>query len=153
MCGGFKPSRKFAVAKDEQISREMARLARLEQNQIYSWPLSTGIEQRVFAGHARIENLDSVWNNKIDRHVRIEAESFGERDTVGGSMKLKDFSMPEGKAIHGIILKTGDLRIVTRPAVGEEAKVHNRAPHLVNIEGSNDPIIVDNGYQRTIIQI
>jgi hypothetical protein len=133
VCGGFKPSRKFAIAKEDQVAAEMARLSNLKQGWTYTWPLSTGLEKKLFGGHCRIENLDSVWSGKIDRHVAIEASEFNERDTIGGSNQLKPFPVPSDKAIHGVVLKTGELRIVTKQAQGDVLKVHHRQPDFMEI--------------------
>ena len=131
MCGGFRPSRQFAVAKDEQIARELKRLASLKQGFPYLFPLSGGLEKKIFGGHCRIENIDTVWAGKIERHVKIEADSYSERDTIGGSGELKPFAMLAGKSIHGVILNNGELRIVTKQAQGDILKVHHRMPDLI----------------------
>lgn len=132
MCGGLKDSDRTKRAKDAQIEAEMKRLAVLKQGWTYTWPLSSGYEKKLFGGHCRIENLDTVWTGKIDRHVKIEASQFSERDTIGGSGELKPFSIPFGKAIHAVIVNN-ELRIVTQQSIGEVMKVHHRMPHLVNI--------------------
>ena len=134
MCGGMKISRTVANKKDEQIAKEMLRLARLKAGWTYTWPLSTGPEKHLFTGHARRENLDTVWNGKIARHVKIQAESFMERNTKGGNYnEMKVFSVPKGKGIHGIITKSEELRIVTQPAQGAVAEVHHRCPNWVDL--------------------
>jgi hypothetical protein len=132
MCGGLKDSDKTKRAKDAQIAAEMKRLVTLRQGWVYTWPLASGYEKRLFGGHCRIENLDSVWNGKIEKHVKIEASQFSERDTIGGSKELKPFSIPDNKAIHAVIVNN-ELRIVTQPSIGEVMKVHHRMPHLVDL--------------------
>jgi hypothetical protein len=127
----MRPSRQFAVTKDEQIAREMARLAKLQQGFPYHFPLDTGIVKAVFGGYCRIENLDSIWAGKIERHIKIAADSFSERDTVGGTHELKPFAVPDGRFIHGVELKNGEIRIVTRQAQGDVLKVHHRMPDLI----------------------
>jgi hypothetical protein len=132
MCGGFKPSRKWLRSKEDEISRELDRLSNLKQGSSYVWPLATGHERFTFEGHVRSENLDSVWTGKISRHVKVLADSFSERDTVGGSRKLIPFPVPPGSAIHGVITNEGKLRIVTQEATGEVRSVHHRMPHWVS---------------------
>ena len=132
MCGGLSDSQKYWRSKNAQIESEMKRLSRLVQGYTYNWPLSTGLEKHKFGGHCRSENLESVWNGKIERHVKIEASEFYERDTIGGSMELRSFSVPADKRIHGVIT-SGELRIVTVPANEAVRKIHNRMPELINI--------------------
>lgn len=131
MCGGLKDSQKTKRAKDAQIAAEMKRLEKIKQGWTYSWPLTTGVEKFRFGGHARIENIDLKWNGKIERHVKIEASEFLERDTVSGSGKLRPFPIPPHRCIHGIITKQNELRIVTQPADKEVSKVHDRMPRLI----------------------
>ena len=132
MCGGFKPSRKFAVAKDEQIAREMARIAKLRNGFSYSWPLTSGLARYTFGSHARSETLDNTWGSRIEKHVKIEAETFSERNTKDGSYKFQAFNMPRGKYIHAVILTGGELRIVTKQSEGNVKDVHHRMPEMID---------------------
>ena len=135
MCGGFKASRQFIVGKEEAEARKYQRLAELRSGRDYTWPLKSGDIAAIFGGHARKENLDSTWAGKIERHVKIMAETFAERDTVSGTKKFKNFNVPAGKSIHGIIVKNShEVRIVTQPSYGNIAKVHHRCPDFVDIE-------------------
>jgi len=134
ICGGLKDSQHTKRAKDAQIEAELKRLAKLQQGWTYTWPLSTGYEKYLFGGHARMENLDSMWSGKINKHVKIEASEFAERNTIGGnSNEMKSFKIPDGKAIHGVVTNDGDLRIVTQASTGDVAAVHHRMPHLIDI--------------------
>ena len=131
MCGGLKDSQKYWRAKNAQIEAEMKRLANLKQGWTYMWPIIGGAEEVRFGGHARIENITSVWSGKIERHVKISASEFQERDTVSGSRELRPFPVPDGKCIHGIITKQHEMRIVTQAADENVSKVHHRMPHLI----------------------
>ena len=134
ICGGFRPSRLWLRGKEDQIANEMKRLANLKQGFQFLFPLDSGAEKHLFGGHVRIESLPTIWNDKIERHVKIIAESFAERNTVGKDTKtMIGFSMPHNKAIHGVITKSGELRIVTKAAEGPVANVHNRMPDMVDL--------------------
>jgi hypothetical protein len=133
MCGGFKPSRQWIANKEEAQARKYQKLAELKTGRDYTWPCKSGDVDAIFGGHARRENLDSTWQGKIERHVKIIADNFAERDTVGGSRQFKHFKVPDGKAIHAIITKNPhEVRIVTQPATGNVAKVHHRMPDFVD---------------------
>ena len=133
MCGGVKASERFRNQKEDQINRELERLSNLKQGYTYSWPTSEGIQNRLFAGHIRSETMNDVWGNKIAKHLSIHATQFMERDTVGGSNQLKSFNVPSGKGLHAAIMTDGSLRLVTRAAQGDEAKVHHRAPQFIDL--------------------
>lgn len=134
MCGGFRPSRKLAIAKENQINAEMQRLANLKKGFPYTWPTSQGLITAHFGGHVRSESMESgVWEGKIAQHVTIEAESFAERDTVAGTYEFKHFKVPDGYGIAAVILNDGYLRIVTQPATVNVAKVHHRQPYLCEL--------------------
>lgn len=149
ICGGISVARHTKRAKDDQINRELKRLAKLEQGKEYSWDfLHKGIQKYIWNGHSRIESMESIWKDKIKEHVKIQADEFYERDTVSGSYKFKSFSVPAGKAIHGIITKDNTLRIVTQPAEGKVREIHSRQPHLVDVNGSFDTNI-----KKTVVKI
>ena len=134
MCGGFKASRIWLRGKEAQIEAEMKRLANLKEGFTYSWPLITGLREAYFGGHVRSENLDSIWAGKVKEHVKIAADSYSERNTVGGDRhSMVEFNMKPGKAIHGVITNKNELRIVTEPAQGSVAAVHHRQPQLVDL--------------------
>lgn len=119
MCGGIKKTIRDSMS-------------RLDQGISYSWPLSSGDRDYIFGGHARIENLDKIWVGV--EHVKIIAEEFSERNTKEHKFsEFKPFPVPQGKAIHAIIDNNNELRIVTEPATGNVAQVHNRMPNLVEI--------------------
>jgi len=134
MCGGFKASARFWRAKEDQINAEMRRLARLKSGERYHFPTTDRLVGAIFGGHARSENLNSVWNGKILKHVKLESETFAERNTVKGTGDFVHFRVPNGKAIHAIITKDNELRIVTEPARGNVVKVHHRMPQLIDKE-------------------
>ena len=135
MCGGFKASRQWIVGKEIAEAKKYEKLAELKSGRDYTWPLKSGDIAAIFGGHARKENLDSTWQGKVERHVKVMAENFAERDTIGGSKKFKHFKVPTGKAIHAIITKNPhEVRIVTQPSTGNVAKVHHRMPAFLDIE-------------------
>ena len=133
MCGGVSAQERFRNQKDDQIDRELARLANLRAGTTYSWPIGSTLEKHSFGGHCRSETIDRTWAAQIARHVKINVSTFSERDTVGGTGQLREFSMPAGKAIAGVILRNGELRIVTKQAEGAVASVHHREPQLVDL--------------------
>ena len=131
MCGGFKPSRQFAVTKDEQIARELARLARLKSGQRYHFPTDRGLVGGTFGGYARHESLEGCWKGRIRGHIKILAETFSERNTVEKTYQNVHFRVPEGKAIHAVVTDANEVRIVTQPARGNVKKYHHRMPDLI----------------------
>lgn len=135
LCGGCKPSRHTARSKDAAREAKMKALENLKQDVSYTWPLQGGDRFHKFTGHARKENLDSVWSGKIVRHEKLLAETFSERNTVSKTKELVSFPVPENKAIHCVILNDNSLRIVTQPAGNGVEKIHDRMPDFVDIEG------------------
>lgn len=137
MCGGFRPSRQWLAKKEEARVRKYEALRRLQSGRDYTWPTNKGDIEARFGGHARIENLSTVWAGKIKDVVAIHAETFSERDTVSGTREPKNFYVPKGKAIYGVIIESGgarELRIVTQPADINVAKVHHRMPSFIDID-------------------
>lgn len=140
MCGGFDAARQDAQKKDAMIEKELKRLGRLENGRVYTWPFSTGLEKYPFGGYCRSENLDSTWAGKIERHVKIPVDTFYERNTKDKTYKFHAFKVGKDKALHAVVTKQGEVRIVTQAANGEVAKIHSRSPHLVNIDGAIEKV-------------
>lgn len=117
MCGGIKDSQVYKTAI-------------LAHGRPYEFYIKGRVYQIVFDGYARLESLD-YWKKYIKEHVKIEASSYFERDTVHHDYDtMHEFKVPQGKYIHAIIVPNG-LRIVTTKANADVARVHHRMPHLV----------------------
>ncbi len=96
----------------------------------------------IWAGHARSETLKEKWLDRGCIPITIKADSFTEKDKA---KKDHFFKVPEGWAIEGVLVTRpidlgsyihgpGEVLIVTRPAKGKEAKVHDRFPKFVRRE-------------------
>lgn len=130
-CGGFRPALQATAKREVANALKYQRLSLLKSGRDYTFPTSKGDVTVSFGGHARSETLQAVWGPKIKEHVKIQAETFSERDTIGGSGTMKEFRVPEGKALHGVIIENHgmrELRIVTQASYGNVAKTHHRMP-------------------------
>ncbi len=83
-------------------------------------------------GWAREDNIESPsWQKHGPQNVLIPVQRFSEK---GKLPKSRWFDMPPDTYIMGLLLKKSEknfVYVVTNPAIGELAKVHDRMPLVV----------------------